>query len=1088
MEQIYYTQCPLGYGLGASNGFQVKRLSAGYAFSGDVRHLGLRALIGNSRTLAPAVLRYRMGEGGLADVAFLTPRSHEYETERGLWGRPGGHFAHGLRLDRSEMAQLQNWPAGLYQRAFWLRSDPVPTLGKAPVLLGEASDLDRLEPSYTLAAALAARVDRDLLAKLLTALASVSRDGRTLTLIDRPERLADHVLLLTLALPELNRAALTFSTYHDRPEELTGFRIQGTIPDPRLNRPTLRTLGFLADLTNGTIEPPAAPARWAETLAGWLQDRTEFSQAAWEATNRRASAEPDGTPRPDAWLDHLYNLPALLRRPILTPTESPGWSELADLAEWAREANLGPDLLEARPADWWRPAARNNETGLAALVGHLRLAGVRAGKLGWGPAVAAWLDLCPRNERNGWLGAILAAVADEARPVFLRTLVESGSAESARDTLRWLKGRPGLDPLSLLPLEVRAVSGRRVWADLLGRALVASNVLNAVLEALVQETRARPASRREAALALGDVIGTANGKVARALLRWTLSEGRGGDGWLDPFLEAIAAGPGAIDSLAEVHAALEPPLRGAFVKVLLRLASKPNIAAEVFRWGVESLLLPIAGVDRPDDPAWPGLYLDRTPSGLDLMRRLFTREYREIGVKDWLDQAKSQGRLSAEHLDRIDACARFARILRSGDARALLRVDLPTIPPADRGEMLAQIVAHVGSDSAEAFEIALDSCRAAWPGGLRPGAEGLAGIGAVLADRLAPVALDPIAWLERLEALLKRLGLVGPSGVNFEPNSLGAEVLAATTPRFEERSARWRLRAFLLRHDRAWPLLAADVREEIRGASVAEGLDALGDWDRDLVKGVHASRFFEVWLNVCDAPLLAASVSARAADLKTLPVLSWWRSGQEPGARDDIREAFARLAPIAPLAEETFTTVQNWMREPTARSTALSGCNVLADDDLVALDEDVAVAAPVAQAPMLSEFARSRWRCLEALTRFSRSGLGSDGCWQVLDGITRELALDAIAEDERYAFLAWLILRLEGAEARQLATLARWLVQSGMTDADRLAFWAEEIGERREVSVALKLARTQIISDLRAAWKQTFRTAGDEAGKRFGGR
>ena len=30
MEQIYYTQCPVGYGLGASNGFQVKRLSRGY--------------------------------------------------------------------------------------------------------------------------------------------------------------------------------------------------------------------------------------------------------------------------------------------------------------------------------------------------------------------------------------------------------------------------------------------------------------------------------------------------------------------------------------------------------------------------------------------------------------------------------------------------------------------------------------------------------------------------------------------------------------------------------------------------------------------------------------------------------------------------------------------------------------------------------------------------------------------------------------------------------------------------------------------------------------------------------------------------
>ena len=42
MNQIYYTQCPIGYGLGASNGFQIKRLSSGYPVSGDFRHFSLR--------------------------------------------------------------------------------------------------------------------------------------------------------------------------------------------------------------------------------------------------------------------------------------------------------------------------------------------------------------------------------------------------------------------------------------------------------------------------------------------------------------------------------------------------------------------------------------------------------------------------------------------------------------------------------------------------------------------------------------------------------------------------------------------------------------------------------------------------------------------------------------------------------------------------------------------------------------------------------------------------------------------------------------------------------------------------------------
>ena len=54
MEQIYYTQCPIGYGLGASNGFQVKRITLGYPVSSDFRHFSLRAFPAGGRTLAPA--------------------------------------------------------------------------------------------------------------------------------------------------------------------------------------------------------------------------------------------------------------------------------------------------------------------------------------------------------------------------------------------------------------------------------------------------------------------------------------------------------------------------------------------------------------------------------------------------------------------------------------------------------------------------------------------------------------------------------------------------------------------------------------------------------------------------------------------------------------------------------------------------------------------------------------------------------------------------------------------------------------------------------------------------------------------------
>src|SRR5262245_57587700 len=109
MEQIYYTQCPAGHGLGPAAGSQIKRISPGYPATNDLRHLGMRPFLPGSKVLAPPTLRY-VRQGDAAEVAWLTPRSHEFETERGLFGRPGGHFAHAIRLSRDELASLANWP------------------------------------------------------------------------------------------------------------------------------------------------------------------------------------------------------------------------------------------------------------------------------------------------------------------------------------------------------------------------------------------------------------------------------------------------------------------------------------------------------------------------------------------------------------------------------------------------------------------------------------------------------------------------------------------------------------------------------------------------------------------------------------------------------------------------------------------------------------------------------------------------------------------------------------------------------------------------------------------------------------------
>lgn len=155
MEQIYFTQCPIGYGRGSSNGLQIKRRSPGYRVSSDFRHLGLRPFLLGTNTLAPPALRYHR-DGTIAEVAWVTPRAQEYETERGLWGRPGGYFAHGLQLDPSELAALASWPAGLHDVSCWRRSDPVPSPEQPPdpIELGPTSF--RYRPTFGEVAPLAA--------------------------------------------------------------------------------------------------------------------------------------------------------------------------------------------------------------------------------------------------------------------------------------------------------------------------------------------------------------------------------------------------------------------------------------------------------------------------------------------------------------------------------------------------------------------------------------------------------------------------------------------------------------------------------------------------------------------------------------------------------------------------------------------------------------------------------------------------------------------------------------------------------------------------------------------------------------------
>ncbi len=529
MEQIYYTQCPMGYGLGASNGFQIKRMSAGYPVAGDFRHLGLRAFLPGTKSLAPPALRYRR-DGEIAEIAWITPRSHEYETERGrLWGRPGGQFAHGLRLNADEIAALHQWPAGLYDAAFWRRSDPEPTRGRPPDPFSLGTNDLIVSPTFADVSRLAEGFDPELLAQLWTALALMVREGRTLFVIAEPRQLSSLFILLTFAVPEPLRREVTFSTYHDRPEELPGYRLQGTTPSARPNRAALGSLGIVADLSTGQLDPRIAPSVWATTLAHWWSRHEAEDEVAWSRTcedraSRIIQTAPPESPWSEDWLSRLCRFDYLTRRPIPKPQTREDWTDRLDLITWAASNGLAEEWATACSPTWWKdqadesakfPEARRALIETARQGETWRVLGTDLTSVStvWGEVVTSWYGDRPGSERAQAVSAILKAVPAAGRPSFLASLIQGFSVEASEEVLELLRTDPTIDPALLLPVDaVRTARLLREQGDVdrlgkvLVRALAAPGSTSAVLDVIAEELEDHPSRIAALAPSLADAL------------------------------------------------------------------------------------------------------------------------------------------------------------------------------------------------------------------------------------------------------------------------------------------------------------------------------------------------------------------------------------------------------------------------------------------------------------------------------------------------------------------------------------------------------------------------------------------------------
>jgi hypothetical protein len=1107
MEQIYYTQCPIGYGLGASNGFQVKRITPGYTLSGDFRHLGLRAFPAGGRTLAPPALRYRR-VNDTAEVAWLTPRSQEYETERGLWGRPGGHFAHGLILTSDELRSLGGWTAGLYDSPIWRRSDPEPSRGRLPDPIDLRDPGWIAVPGLNSVIGLSRGLDSGLLARLLTAMIAVVREGRTLFLIDERDRLGPRIAFLTILFPAPIREELTFSTYHDRPEELPGYRIHGTIPGARPNRGLLLNQGVVADLIAGTVDPHVQPRAWAIEMARWVEQRLSSDWIDFARRMVTAAGSPEFAPWDDDWLDRLV----AFGRAIKQDAARVGWDQEADLASWAAATNLANEWVAARGPQWWLSAEANDEGRHALSI----LAGLRAiwsnGSEGaWGRAVAHWFgSASPEICEAVVLAFTKGAPNNASRNAFVHTLRRTLPKEAWVGVRRSLDAafasEPRMVALWSVPEAVAAAAVGQPGAlrDLLDRLERLGEPIPSVLEAVRLQAEDRP----ERIAILAEVMTESFARPGA--FRWALAQGDGAIHWLRPYLRrrlALPDGPEAWRMWIELPGELRPVL----ARSILIVADDPGLPDEAFVWGVEEVLMPIPEVSRPADAAWAGRYLDRSGSDLALIARLFSRGSRSPGLRAWLDAARGRDELTLEHLDRLVHLKRLARALDTPDPSSIETVDLARVPGRDRGPLLGRLLRRDALGSADSGAT-LERCGESWPDSLQRGSADLPEIARAIAesDLLRSMEEDAESWFARLANIVSRLCPSVQTDETSGPDGLIARVVAWRNHAGPPNRATWKLRSHLLASPAGWKALAEDFRLDLLEEK-PEASGAIAErWDHNIT-AIQRDRFWEVILNVCDGRRLAAIIPSRVSDLVTLKPLHWWDHRHHSGASDDIRDAFARLVPIGPLNmapfaedEKTLDSLIRWMGSETPNLSLNHGGALRVDLDQTTV--------------RLSDLGRARWNCIERLTMDAfRRGIDEKArCFNIQGWCVKvrefssdpggkplyRLPLAQIAVDDRYRVLAWVLFKLEDRTSIKLdagssvnllyddlwfARVAQWLVRCGVHDLTRISNWPSELAGLVEVPFDLVRDRAHLVRDLRHAMAIEINERQERAGAKISG-
>jgi hypothetical protein len=78
---------------------------------------------------------------------------------------------------------------------------------------------------------------------------------------------------------------------------------------------------------------------------------------------------------------------------------------------------------------------------------------------------------------------------------------------------------------------------------------------------------------------------------------------------------------------------------------------------------------------------------------------------------------------------------------------------------------------------------------------------------------------------------------------------------------------------------------------------------------------------------------------------------------------------------------------------------------------------------------------------------------------------------------DRYRFLGGFIRRIDAFESYQIARLAKWIYECGVSDYERLSRWAEELEAIDPVPDAIRVARSALVGELRVELRNVMRDA-----------